>query len=227
MISFMVENKKISVYSCDKPNSPIIYLNIFDENEEENIYNSVKDAENIPFNLVFISGLNWEYDMTPWNPGTVFKDTKVCFGGADEYLKIFTNSIIPKVEKEVNINPCWRGIVGYSLGGLFALYCLYKTNIFSRAASISGSLWFPDFKEYVFLNEMNTMPECIYFSLGDKECRTQNVYLKSVQITTEEIEKFYKKKQIITTFKLNKGNHYQDVIERSADGIKWVLEKKV
>ena len=63
---------------------------------------------------------------------------------------------------------------------------------------MSGSLWFPDFREYVFSHEMKRNPECIYFSLGDRECRTGNPYLKVVQERTEEMEAFYRGKGIDT-----------------------------
>ena len=62
--------------------------------------------------------------------------------------------------------PRWRGIAGYSLAGLFAVYALYRTDVFARAASVSGSLWFPGFREYVFSHTPLCRPDCVYFSLG-------------------------------------------------------------
>lgn len=60
-------------------------------------------------------------------------------GGADNYLRLLTEEIIPAAEKEINGVPCWRGIAGYSLAGLFALYGIYQTDLFSRVGSMSGS----------------------------------------------------------------------------------------
>ena len=42
-------------------------------------------------------------------------------------------------------------------------------------AVVSGSLWFPGMKEYIFSHEPKHRPDCIYFSLGDKECRLQQL----------------------------------------------------
>lgn len=54
-------------------------------------------------------------------------------------------------EKVIGGVPRWRGIAGYSLTGLFALYyAIYQTDLFSRVGSISGTLWFPGMKEYIF-----------------------------------------------------------------------------
>ena len=119
----------------------------------------------------------------------------------------------------------WRGLAGYSLAGLFAVYSLYRADCFSRIASMSGSLWFPDFKEYVFSHEMKRIPEHLYLSLGDRECQTRNRYLKNVQINTEEINTFFMQKGIDTVFQLNPGNHFKNAVQRTAAGIAWMLSK--
>ncbi len=102
---------------------------------------------------------------------------------------------------------------------------MYHTDLFSRIASMSGSLWFPGFKEYAVTHELQKKPEHLYFSLGDKECRTRNPYLKAVQARTEELVAFYRSQQIDTEYQLNPGNHFSDAIKRSALGIKWLLTR--
>ena len=86
------------------------------------------------------------------------------------------------------------GIAGYSLAGLFALYAIYRTDVFSRVGCMSGPLWFPGFKEYIFSHEPKKPPDCIYFSLGDKEAKTRNPVLKTVQENTETIRAFTRAK---------------------------------
>ena len=71
-----------------------------------------------------------------------------CTGGADEYLKVLLEEILPGVLSRISGSPVFLGIAGYSHAGLFALYSMYHTDRFDRVASMSGSLWFPDFKEY-------------------------------------------------------------------------------
>ena len=84
------------------------------------------------------------------------------------------------VEKQIAGISRWRGIAGYSLAGLFALYAIYQTDLFSHVGSMSESLWFPGMKEYIFSHEPKCRPDCMYFSLGDKESKTRNTVLKSV-----------------------------------------------
>ena len=119
----------------------------------------------------------------------------------------------------MNGTPSYISIAGYSLAGLFALYALYQTDVFERAASMSGSLWFPDFKEYVFSHEMKRKPDKLYLSLGDKEAKTRNRYLKAVQENTENIAAHFREEEIDVTLEMNPGNHFKDAALRSAKGI--------
>ena len=132
---------------------------------------------------------------------------------------------MPEAEKELPGPPAWRGIAGYSLAGLFALYAICQTDVFSRVGCMSGSLWFPGFKEYVFSHEPKRCPDCMYFSLGDKESKTRNPVLRNVRQNTEEIHIFYQGKGIDAVFQLNPGNHYNYAVERTAAGVCWLLNR--
>lgn len=121
--------------------------------------------------------------MSPWTIPPISKEDTSCTGGADEYLQLLIDEIMPEAESYVHGSIAWRGLAGYSLAGLFAVYAMYHTGLFSRIASMSGSLWFPGFKEYVSLHEIKGKPEHLYLSLGDKECRTGNPYLKKCRTT--------------------------------------------
>lgn len=88
---------------------------------------------------------------------------------------------------------------------------------------MSGSLWFPGFKEYIFIHEPKRQPDCMYFFLGGKEAKTFNPILKTVQENTEELRAFYQSKGADTVFQLNPGNHFVQGTERTATGIQWLL----
>ena len=79
--------------------------------------------------------------MAPWDSPPTFKNADPCTGGADDYLRLLTREIIPAAEKEINGVPRWQGIAGYSLAGLFALYAIYQTELFSgRSRSTSKAV---------------------------------------------------------------------------------------
>lgn len=224
MCTFSVGGKTVSVFLANEPASPVIYLNTV-SNEGQQVFEAAQAASRSPFTLVSISNLDWNHDMVPWDSPPVFRNAESCTGGADDYLRHLTTEIIPTAEKELAGVPSWRGIAGYSLAGLFALYAIYQTDMFSRVGCMSGSLWFPGFKEYVLSHEPKRWPDCIYFSLGDKEAKTRNPVLKTVQEKTEEIQTFYQNKGIDTVFRLNPGNHFVQGIERTVAGIHWLLSR--
>lgn len=219
-----IGGKKIEVYPSLTPNRPVIYLNTV-SSEGGKVYQTLQNMNCPDFTLVSIGNLQWDHDMAPWDIPPISKNDPPCTGGADEYLQLLTSTIIPQAEKSVPGGPSWRGLAGYSLAGLFALYAMYRTDLFSRIASMSGSLWFPDFKEYAVTHERQKEPEHLYVSLGDKECKTRNPYLKVVQAHTEELVAFYQSQQIDTEYQLNPGNHFADAIKRSALGIQWLLSR--
>ena len=224
MCTFSTKGKTISIFPSFEVNTPIIYLNTF-SNEGQKVFKAAQAAGCPSFTLVTIGDLDWNHDMVPWDSPPAFKNAAPCTGGADEYLRLLTEEIIPAAEKEINGVPRWRGIAGYSLAGLFALYAIYQTDLFSRVGSMSGSLWFPSMKEYIFSHEPKRWPDCMYFSLGDKESKTRNQVLRNVRQNTEEIQAFYQAKGIDTVFQLNPGNHYDHAAERTAAGLCWLLSR--
>ena len=213
MYIFSIQGKTISIFLGPEATVPIIYLNTFSD-EGQKVYEAAQAASCPPFTLVAISDLGWNHDMVPWDSPPAFKNADPCTGGADDYLRLLTAGV-----------PCWRGIAGYSLAGLFALYSIYQTDVFSRVGSMSGSLWFPGMKEYIFSHEPKRRPDHMYFSLGDKESKTRNTVLQSVQQNTEEIHAFYQSRDIDTVLQMNPGNHYNHAAERTAAGIAWMLNR--
>ena len=108
--------------------------------------------------------------MAPWDGPEAFKNGKPFSGGADDYLRLLVEESLPKAEKQLSSPPALRGIMGYSLAGLFGLYTIYQTDEFSWRG-MSGSLWFSGFKEYIFSRSPKRRLDCMYFSLGNKEAK--------------------------------------------------------
>ena len=108
--------------------------------------------------------------MAHWDGPEAFKNGKHFSGGADDYLRLLVEEILPKAEKQLSSPPALRGIMGYSLAGLFGLYTIYQTDEFSWRG-MSGSLWFSGFKEYIFSRSPKRRLDCMYFSLGNKEAK--------------------------------------------------------
>ena len=210
MHTLSIDSKAVSIFQTGISGVPVIYLNTYSE-EGQQVFEAAQAAGYPPFTLVAISDLDWNHDMAPWDSHSSFKKGTPFTVVADDYLRLLLYEIIPEAEKDLATPPAWRGIAGYSLAGLFALYAIYRTDVFSRVGCMSGSLWFPGFKEYIFL--------------GDKEAKTRNPVLKTVQENTETIRAFYQSKGIDTVFRLNPGNHFVQGIKRTVAGIQWLLSR--
>lgn len=219
-----VLDRRITVFESGKAAAPIVYLN-GENGEGATVWKACQSVGCHPFTLVEISGLRWDHDLSPWEAPSISPGGAPFTGGAGEFLRLLTEEIVPAVEDRLSKKPAVRGLAGYSLAGLFALYAAYQTDLFPRIASISGSLWFPGFLEYVLSHEMKATPSHLYLSLGDREARTRNPIMRTVQENTERIAAHFHEQGLHTAFELNPGNHFQHADERTAAGIRWLLSE--
>lgn len=223
MITFNESGKRVRVFPAEKESSPIIYLNNYADAGEK-IYDMTLRDGCPDYTLVAIDNLNWDHDMTPWQMPAAARRGEPG-GGADDYLRFMLDTIVPAAESHINGSPVWRGIVGYSLGGLFALYSLYRTDLFTRMASVSGSMWFDGIKEFVLSEKCVGVPRRVYFSVGDRESGSPKSVFHSVIENTKDIEACFRGRGTESVFVLNSGNHNRDCQKRTADGITWLLKK--
>ena len=218
-----IAGKNVYIYGVNEQSAPLIILNTFQGSGKE-IYEKGRRWTDKPFRLAVIGDIEWNREMSPWECMPVFKGEKPFQAGADSYLAQLTGEIIPAIKREFSAEPKTLIIAGYSLAGLFALYSLYRTDMFQGAVSASGSLWFPNFAEYVMDNPFAQKPEKVYLSLGNKEKNVKNKLMMQVENRTRAILNHYQQQGIDTVFELNPGNHFRDVDDRIAKGIVWILK---
>ena len=211
------------LYNADNPAAPLIVLNTFG-NEGEAVYAAVRSLTKKDFSMLVVSGMDWNRDLSPWEAKAVFKNDAPFGGKADEFLDKLLDQAIHNAVSELGCKPQFIAIAGYSLAGLFAVYSLNRTDIFSRAASASGSFWFPGFLEFASSREFVGKPEKLYLSLGDAEARTRNPVMATVQDNTEKLAVLSRGRGLDTVFELNPGNHFKDPALRMAKGIRSILE---
>ena len=216
-------DKKIQVFKAERADAPLIILHCYGD-EGEKVYRAVKDITDKDFSLAAISGLDWNKDMSPWSSKAVFKGEKDFEGGADAYIEELEGKILPDILSQLSGEPSAKYIAGYSMAGLFSLYAMYKTDIFDGAASCSGSLWYPSFREYCEARDLD-LGTRIYVSLGDRESHTRNPVMATVEDNTKAIYEMYLSKGIDTIFEMNQGNHFTEPDKRTAKGIAWLLKR--
>ena len=152
-------------------------------------------------------GYTWQQSYTPWFTGRwndltpthdTVADTSRSFvtmlnlkpgeltsGGADEFIKILKNELIPFIEKQYKTNGD-KGIEGHSFGGLFATYCLFqKPQLFNRYGINSPSLWWDNNKlfeiEKNFAAKNKNLNAQVFISVGNKE--GESMYPKMTAFT--------------------------------------------
>lgn len=226
---FYIERKQVILYctNTNKNKLPVIVLNTYGD-ESEKVFNECVKLKCNDFVLVAVSAANRDHETDSFSASKLYNGDNDFFDKADEYIKLLETEITPATREylasELKIQISYLGIAGYSLGGLLAVYSAYKTSLFTRIVSASGSFWYPKFKDFIRENKTVSETEKIYFSLGNKESKAKNKTFSSVEANTKEIEQFYKEKGVTTIFELNKGNHFQNIEWRIAKGIKWILE---
>ena len=214
--------KQITIHAQHAESAPVIYLPVVMGDGTE-VYERCRELNCPPFKLVGIGSLNWNRELSPWGCDGTVRDAEPFGGQASGFLDELLNQIIPQVESSLPRPPTWRGIAGYSLAGLFSLWALWQTDAFDRAASASGSLWFPGFIDYAHNHAMAATPSAVYLSLGKKETKTPNRMMRHVLDDTHAMEKLLGDRGIPAAFELNPGNHFAQTDLRMAHGIHWIL----
>ncbi len=203
--------------------APLVVLPCHGE-EGGAVYASVREQTDAPFSLLAVRAPHWNDDLTPW-PAEPLRPGEAPFGGgADAFLERLTGELLPKALDGMETKPAYLALAGYSLAGLFALWAVYQTPLFRRAASVSGSLWYPGFLEFALGQEGALTPERLYFSLGDREAKTRQRLLRTVEDAARALERHWAARGCRTAFERNPGNHFQHAAERTARGVRWLLE---
>ena len=207
-----------------KSSSPLLILHCFSE-EEEAVVKLLKGQEYFSFPLLCINNLDWQKDMCPWNSPALINTEKDFIGGADEYLSLLEKEIMPKAVEIFGKEPNYYALAGYSLAGLFALYAGYRSSLFSRIASVSGSLWYPDFLSFAKEKKMLSKAEKLYLSLGTEEAKTKHAVLSTIERKTRELVEHYQSSGYCVNFEQNPGNHFCEVEQRIEKAIRWIMKE--
>lgn len=206
----------------------IVYLHVYN-GDGLDVLNECGNIDCPPFTLVAIKPACWNDDLTPWKCPGLFANDVPFAGRAQDQLRLLEEEIIPQVERECgkpNSSRICRTVAGYSLAGLFATWTALNSSAFSRIASASGSLWYPDFAHFATETPLACPIDCAYFSLGSKEAKTPSRLLRNVATGTDEVVAAFRSKGVPTQFESNPGNHFKEPALRMARGITWAISQQ-
>ena len=202
-------------------NSQTVVYAVMDREEAQAVWPLLKEPKPA---LASISSVDWNRDLSPWTAPKVFRGAEDFGGEGPAFLDMLVGQIVPLVEAQLGFAPVSRAIVGYSLAGLFALWSVFQTDVFDRAASVSGSLWFDGFMGYLESSTPSNDLRQIYLSLGDKEKNARNQRMAAVEGCTRRVAELLRGWNIPVMFEMNPGGHFQDIPGRIARGINQLME---
>ena len=165
---------------------------------------------------------DWDRELTPWRaPGLRGKDPD--FGGEAEAFLTKLLAAVSEAEAALPEKPETRLLLGYSLGGLFALWAGTRTDAFPLLASVSGSLWYDGWCEY--LEGHPCRAEKVYLSLGEKEPKAWNPRMARVGVCTERTAELLRASGTETAMEWNPGGHFNEPEARMAKAVLTLLRE--
>ena len=94
------------------------------------------------------------------------------YGQTEKFYTYLKDELVPSINLKFKTNSNNNSILGHSLGGLFAFFCLFKSdNLFSKYFALSPALWIDKYSIYKF-NKIQTGfsdRKYLYFASGSKE----------------------------------------------------------
>lgn len=166
--------------------------------------------------IVVIEDVNWNEDLTPWPAEGVFKKAKPFGGHAAGFLDKLTREIIPEAEKSMAIEgAAERTILGVSLSGLFSVWSMFETDAFTNIISISGSLWYDGFVEWMREQAPSAQIKKVCMLLGEKEKLAKDKRMATVEEKSLAAANILKAKTDASiTFELVEGTHFSPIMPR-------------
>ena len=172
-------------------------------------------SEKHGISIAIVEDVDWNDDLTPWLAAGVFKKAKPFGGKAASFLNKLTDEIIPKTEKELGIEDAERTILGVSLSGLFAVWSAFNTDVFTNIISISGSLWYDGFVEWMKEQTPSSQLKKVCMLLGEKEKNSKEKRMATVEERTLAAADILKaKSQAVVSFELVEGTHFSPILPR-------------
>ena len=172
-------------------------------------------SEQYGVSIVVIEEVNWNDDLTPWPAEGVFKKAKPFGGRAATFLEKLNNEIIPETEKSLGIENAERTLLGVSLSGLFAIWAAFNTDAFTNIISISGSLWYDGFVDWMKEQTPSPRLKKVCMLLGEKEKNAKEKRMATVEEKTLAAANILKaNSQADVVFELVEGTHFSPIMPR-------------
>lgn len=204
--------------------SSIIYILLPHQLPGEDISALQELSTRFETNIVAISEMDWNDDMTPWKAPAVKEGE---FGGrGSQFLDRLRWDIFFNLESSLQIRNPKRYLLGLSLSGLFAVWAGIMQPLFEGVASISGSFWYDGFAEWI-LKQENLKCVRFYISMGEKENETKVKRFANIEEDTTKVVETLMLKGADVAFEVTEGGHNSPIVPRIEKSVVSLFEKSV
>ena len=206
---------KTELFKYGNPDAAVVLFQPVDARDLASLnteIRAIQEYTDTDFSLIAVRVGHWNTDLSLWKAPAVFGTEGFGDGAADTLQEILKCTADP--DKTYYIG-------GYSLAGLFALWAAHQTDVFKGTAAASPSVWFPGFTDYMKGHRIRC-PR-VYLSLGDKEAKTRNAVMASVEDKIREAYDLLNGQGVRCVLEQNPGNHFQDAEIRTAKAFAWVM----
>lgn len=224
-------------YKQTNKDYPVVYLL-----DADYTFGTARDAvESMLFGQevpeMIIVGIAYDKDFETWfakriRDYTSTNDTSMAYlypggGGSEKFLKFINDELIPYVDKNFRVVPNERTLVGYSFGGLFGFYSLFKSpQTFSRYLLISPSLWWDNKLAFAwekdFAKQASDIKAKMYLTVGGNETEMKPPLLDMINLL-----KSHNYPDLMMTFEETPDRtHFSVFAPAFTKGIKEIFEDK-
>ncbi|MBR5299592.1 MAG: hypothetical protein IKU36_04995 [Bacteroidales bacterium] len=203
--------------------SSIIYLLLPQRLPESDLAAIEEISTRYETNIVAVSGMDWNSDMTPWQAPAVKEGV---FGGqAAQFLERLREDLFFNLEHSLKIDKPKRYLMGLSLAGIFSVWAGVRKELFEGVAAISGSFWYDGFSEWL---EKQEKLKCVrfYICLGEKEKETKVKRFANIEEDTMKAVEILMAKGAEVTFEMTEGGHNSPIIPCFQKAIISLLENQ-
>lgn len=209
------------IYASANPQALVLQMSA--DHERETIAPELKHLQtftSVPFVLCRVEVSDWNAGLSPWQAPPAFGKENFA-GKAACTLAQLKENILPRLQAQYGTLPVC--LAGYSLAGLFALWAATQTNLFSRIAAASPSVWFPGW--IAFAEQHPLQAQALYLSLGDREDRSRIPMLREVKNCIIRQNELAGNQGISHILEWNEGTHFNHPDRRTARAIAWCLNE--
>jgi predicted alpha/beta superfamily hydrolase len=181
--------------------------------------------------FVCIEPINRIHEYTPW-PEERIPPNDTAFGGrASEYIDYIINTVKPYIDSHYPAltGPEHTGIMGYSLGGLVTVFALFQSDVFGRAASLSGSFWYNGWIDFIKCHNLLNFRVEIMMSVGENEARNEpedSIYKQMTWFNKQTHAILQAKIGRNIPLYLDNGDHLDYLVPRMTKALLWFCGKK-